>query len=40
MINLIKLAMDHHIPYEDLRDMIYTHPTMSEAFNDLFGSVK
>jgi len=40
MINLIKLAMDHHIPYEDLRDEIYTHPTMSEAFNDLFASVK
>ena len=39
MINLIKLAMDHHIPYEDLRDEIYTHPTMSEAFNDLFASV-
>lgn len=40
MINLIKLAMDHHIPYEDLRDQIYTHPTMSEAFNDLFASVR
>lgn len=40
MINQIKLAMDNHIPYEYLRDQIYTHPTMSEAFNDLFAAVK
>lgn len=37
MINLIKLAMDLRISYEVLRDQIYTHPTMSEAFNDLFN---
>ena len=24
----------------DLKDMIFTHSTMSEALNDLFGSVK
>lgn len=40
MINLIKLAMDQHLPYEVLRDGIYTHPTMSEAFNDLFASLR
>lgn len=37
MINLIKIAMDAHLPYTVLRDTIYTHPTMSEAFNDLFN---
>jgi pyruvate/2-oxoglutarate dehydrogenase complex dihydrolipoamide dehydrogenase (E3) component len=37
MINLIKLAMDHGIKYTALRDMIYTHPTMSESLNDLFN---
>ena len=37
MINMIKLAMDAKVPYQVLRDMIYTHPTMSEAFNDLFA---
>ena len=37
MINLIKLAMDAKVPYQVLRDTIYTHPTMSEAFNDLFA---
>jgi pyruvate/2-oxoglutarate dehydrogenase complex dihydrolipoamide dehydrogenase (E3) component len=40
LINQLKMAMDHKIPYEDLRDAIYTHPTMSEAFNDLFAAVK
>lgn len=37
MINLVKIAMDAHLPYTVLRDTIYTHPTMSEAFNDLFN---
>lgn len=36
MINLIKLAMDAHLPYTALKDSIYTHPTMCEALNDLF----
>ena len=37
MINMIKLAMDAKVPYQVLGDTIYTHPTMSEAFNDLFA---
>lgn len=37
MINLIKLAIDAGIKYQTLRDQIYTHPTMSESFNDLFA---
>ena len=39
VINIIKLAMDAGIPYTVLRDNIYTHPTMSEALNDLFAAV-
>ena len=35
LISLIKLAIDQHIPYTVLRDNIYTHPTMTESFNDL-----
>ena len=38
LINLLKLAMDAKIPYTVLRDAIYTHPTMSESFNDLFSA--
>lgn len=37
MINLIKLAMDQELSYKVLRDGIYTHPTMTESFNDLFA---
>lgn len=36
LINQITLAMQAKLPYSFLRDQIYTHPTMSEAFNDLF----
>lgn len=36
VVNLVALAMKTHLKYEVLRDMIYTHPTMSEALNDLF----
>ena len=37
MINVVKLAMDCGAPYTVLRDQIYTHPTMTEALNDLFS---
>ena len=36
LINMISLAINQKIPATVLRDQIYTHPTMSEAFNDLF----
>ncbi|MRN06547.1 pyridine nucleotide-disulfide oxidoreductase [Lactobacillus sp. 0.1XD8-4] len=36
IINMVALAMRAKIPYQMLRDQIYTHPTISEAFNDLF----
>ncbi|WPU22703.1 reactive chlorine resistance oxidoreductase RclA [Cedecea neteri] len=39
IINLIKTVMDAGLPYTTLRDQIFTHPTMSEALNDLFGLV-
>ncbi len=37
IINIVKLAMDAGLPYTVLRDMIFTHPTMSESLNDLFN---
>ena len=40
MINLLKLAIDTEQPYTALRDNIYTHPTLSEALNDLFSNVE
>lgn len=37
VINIISLAMKLKAPYTILRDMIYTHPTMAEALNDLLN---
>ena len=39
MINRIKSAMDAGLAYTTLRDVIYTHPTMSKALNDLFATI-
>ncbi len=36
-INLFKLAIDKEIPYQDLGNAIYTHPTMTEALNELLA---
>jgi pyruvate/2-oxoglutarate dehydrogenase complex dihydrolipoamide dehydrogenase (E3) component len=36
VINIIKLVMDLNLDYTVLRDQVFTHPTMSEALNDLF----
>ena len=38
-INIISLAIQNHLSAETLRDQIYTHPTMTEALNDLFDQI-
>ncbi len=40
VINIIATAMNANLPYTVLRDQIYTHPTMAEALNDVFGLIK
>ena len=40
VINIVKTVMDAGLPYTVLRDQIFTHPTMSEALNDLFALVR
>lgn len=40
LINTAKIAMDAGLPYQALRDAIYTHPTMCESFNDLFATIQ
>ena len=37
MINIVKLAMDLGADYTTLKNQVFTHPTMSEALNDLFS---
>lgn len=38
VINTVALAMRHGITASELRDEIYVHPSMTEAFNQLLGA--
>lgn len=40
VVNLVAMAMRHGISAGALRDGIYTHPSMSECFNQLLGLLK
>ena len=37
VINLVAMAMKTGQEYTFLRDFVFTHPSMSEALNDLMG---
>lgn len=39
IINIVATAMKAGEDYTFLRDNIFTHPTMSEALNDLFSLI-
>lgn len=39
MINTIQLAMNAGLDYREVRDAIYTHPSMTEAFNSLYAMI-
>jgi len=39
MINTIQTAMNAGLDYQTVRDTIYTHPSMTEAFNDLYSLI-
>ncbi|MCR6481914.1 FAD-dependent oxidoreductase [Amycolatopsis sp. OK19-0408] len=39
VINTVALAIRHHITATELRSSIYTHPSTTEAFNEVFGKV-
>lgn len=38
MINTVKTVMDTGLPYTTLKNQVFTHPSMSEALNDLFNA--
>ena len=40
VINTVALAMRHGITATQLRDSIYTHPSMTEGFNQLLGALE
>ncbi|HEX3590534.1 MAG TPA: FAD-dependent oxidoreductase [Pseudonocardiaceae bacterium] len=39
LVNTVALAMRHGVKASQLRDAIYTHPSSTEAFNDVIGTV-
>lgn len=39
MINTIQVAINAGIEYQTIRDTVFTHPSMTEAFNDLYASI-
>lgn len=39
MINTIQVAMNAGLSYQAIRDTVFTHPSMTEAFNDLYASI-
>ena len=39
LINVVALAMRNGIKASQLRDAVYTHPSSTEAFNDVIGAV-
>jgi pyruvate/2-oxoglutarate dehydrogenase complex dihydrolipoamide dehydrogenase (E3) component len=39
LINTVTLAMRHGITASELRDSVYTHPSSTEAFNDVLGTI-
>lgn len=39
IINLVALAMRHGITATELRDTIYTHPSSTEALNEVLGTI-
>ncbi|MEV0790395.1 FAD-dependent oxidoreductase [Kribbella sp. NPDC050459] len=38
LINTVALAMRHDVTARELRDAIYTHPSSTEAFNEVLGT--
>ena len=40
VINIISTAMKAELPYTALANQIFTHPTMAEALNDLYGNIE
>lgn len=38
LVNTVKLVMDAHIPATALRNAVFSHPSMTEAFNNIFAN--
>lgn len=39
IVNTVALAMRHHVTATELRDAVYTHPSSTEALNEVFDKI-
>jgi pyruvate/2-oxoglutarate dehydrogenase complex dihydrolipoamide dehydrogenase (E3) component len=39
LMTILQMAMKGNITYEDLRDMVFAHPTLAESLNNLFAAI-
>jgi pyruvate/2-oxoglutarate dehydrogenase complex dihydrolipoamide dehydrogenase (E3) component len=39
-MSMLSIAMMGKVPYTTLRDAIFAHPTLAEAFNNLFDELR
>jgi pyruvate/2-oxoglutarate dehydrogenase complex dihydrolipoamide dehydrogenase (E3) component len=39
LMSMLQIAMMGKLPYQELRDGIFAHPTWAESFNTLFGNL-
>ncbi|GAC1451124.1 MAG: mercuric reductase [Ktedonobacterales bacterium] len=40
LMSMLEIAMMGQVPYTTLRNAIFAHPTLAEAFNNLFGTIE
>lgn len=40
LMSMLQIAMMGRLPYQQLRDGIFAHPTWAESFNNLFGQLR
>jgi pyruvate/2-oxoglutarate dehydrogenase complex dihydrolipoamide dehydrogenase (E3) component len=40
LMSMLQIAMMGNVPYTVLRDAVFSHPTLAESLNNLFGSVE
>jgi pyruvate/2-oxoglutarate dehydrogenase complex dihydrolipoamide dehydrogenase (E3) component len=40
LMSMVQIAMMGKVPYTDLKEGIFAHPTLAESFNNLFGTLE
>jgi pyruvate/2-oxoglutarate dehydrogenase complex dihydrolipoamide dehydrogenase (E3) component len=40
LMAVLQMAMMGNVPYTDIRDAVFSHPTLAESLNNLFMNLK